>query len=179
MAGGVWRLGHDGGACSSGPASGLGLFEVNGSGRPVLSGRAANALDAHVDALRRRLLASRAQGDPRSRTPNDSRWPASQTAASAFGAVVTDTRVILAGELDLVGAQILRAHETPEVTSSDRTIDIAGVSFVDAAGLGALVRLIAVLDQRPALPITGARREIARIFGLAGLASLLDPPDPL
>lgn len=59
----------------------------------------------------------------------------------------------------------------------DSTIDISGLSFIDAAGLGCLVdinnRLTAVGAR---LRLTGTTPKLRRIFVLGGLAGLGEPP---
>ena len=83
----------------------------------------------------------------------------------------------LSGELDLEGARALlgTAAERP-VHGPAVTIDISELTFVDAAGLGALVTLRnRYQESGTRLSVTGASAPIRRIFALVGLVDLLAP----
>jgi len=88
-----------------------------------------------------------------------------------------ERRICLAGELDIAGTptlldaigRLLRAGPTPAC------IDLSGLSFIDASGLGCLVTLDNQLAAAgAALHITGVRAGLRRIFALGGLNGLLD-----
>ena len=91
---------------------------------------------------------------------------------------VIAARVCLIGDLD----SSTRGHLLDMIEPLRRTrtvkvsIDLHGVTFIDAAGLGGFVRVRNLLtEQHTALELMNAPPRIARTFGLGNLASLLDP----
>lgn len=82
--------------------------------------------------------------------------------------------VALDGELDLTDAK--RVERTlVEVAGSTVVLDIGGLRFVDAAGLGAIVAARAlVLAEGNHLVVRGAQPQLRRVFRLAGLLHLLE-----
>lgn len=96
---------------------------------------------------------------------------AAEVTESSFGSIVR-----LRGEADLSGSPAL-LRLLLEVPGSRITVEIAELSFIDAAGLGAFVvasrelaragRQLAVLAPRPS---------VARVFDVAGLQHLLASP---
>jgi anti-anti-sigma factor len=74
-----------------------------------------------------------------------------------------DGIVVVAGELDLVGAAVLRKRLTraPAVV----VLDLRGVTFIDAAGLRAL-------EAVPGLVLRGPSNVVLRLFDLLGLTDL-------
>jgi anti-anti-sigma factor len=89
---------------------------------------------------------------------------------------VAHARVALTGELDLATVPVLReaAAVLLSETAEEITIDLAGLQFIDAAGLGEIVwlraTLIAVGRQ---LTLRRPSSRIRRTFALGGLAELL------
>jgi anti-sigma B factor antagonist len=89
---------------------------------------------------------------------------------------VAHARVALTGELDLATVPVLReaAAVLLSETAQEITIDLGGLQFIDAAGLGEIVwlraTLIAVGRQ---LTLRRPSSRIRRTFALGGLAELL------
>ena len=85
-------------------------------------------------------------------------------------------RVTLHGEIDVLTAPlfsdlagVIMAHGPAQVT-----VCFADVAFIDAAGLGALVRLRNTLaDAGQRLVVTDTPARLARTFAFAGLSELL------
>lgn len=99
-----------------------------------------------------------------------------------FTMKVTDDRgvhhVRIHGEIDLAGAPTLR-RRLVEIAGSTLDVDLSGVTFLDAAGMSAL------LDARSAVTraghgfrLRGARGIVRRVFALTGLDQLLDDEQP-
>jgi anti-anti-sigma factor len=90
--------------------------------------------------------------------------------------VTTDhrrNRLALYGELDVAHTETLYATAC-EFGDRDLTIDLTGLEFIDAAGLGAVVRIRTGLrDNRRRLALTGATPRVSRAFSLGGLGGLL------
>lgn len=112
--------------------------------------------------------------------PRDRR-PASPERCGTL-AVATERRpdgtrwLVLAGELDLNGAQSLRplAREIVEEGAGDVEVDAGSLRFCDAGGLGALVELNNQLcEQGRRLLITGANARLARLLMITDLENLL------
>lgn len=82
--------------------------------------------------------------------------------------------VRLVGELDVARADWV----LDLIVGLDRAIvkvDLSGLSFIDAAGLGAFVRARQVLATRgQLLELIGAPASIRRVFHLGGLEALLE-----
>ncbi|GAA2616914.1 STAS domain-containing protein [Paractinoplanes durhamensis] len=85
--------------------------------------------------------------------------------------------VTLTGELDLYGAEDLRRLLYGQLDRSSVVADLSGVTFVDSAGLGALIGAFsraADLDRR--FVVTGAVHAVRRIMQMAGVYELLSEP---
>lgn len=80
--------------------------------------------------------------------------------------------LVLEGELDLDSSSLLD-EQLPDV-ADDRVlhVDLSAVTFVDSAGIRALVRL---LDGDRRVLLCQASQRVRRTFELANLAHLLDP----
>jgi anti-sigma B factor antagonist len=93
----------------------------------------------------------------------------------------TGERLGIAGELDVLTAPVLIDAARSSLPSSDLTLDLSRVVFIDAAGLSGLIQVrreLASTGRR--LRIVGATPRVARTFVLAGVAGLLTPgPDPV
>lgn len=95
-----------------------------------------------------------------------------------FSADVTDdghTQVVrLVGELDIASTSELR-DVLVNIARSEVVVDLSGLTFIDAAGLSALMvarRTLTSGGQRFA--ITGASGLVRRVFELTDLAHFLD-----
>lgn len=103
------------------------------------------------------------------------------TAGSGTGQLQVDldvahARVALAGELDLATVHAL--HEAAAVLLSgmaqEITIDLGGLQFIDAAGLGEIAHLRAtLLASGRRLTLSRPSPRIRRTFAIGGLAELL------
>ena len=81
--------------------------------------------------------------------------------------------VVLHGELDVVNAPSLR-NALVEIAGSTVAVDISDLTFIDAAGLGAIVSARREIEEsRNKLELLGARPGVRRTFAIAGLAHLL------
>jgi anti-sigma B factor antagonist len=83
----------------------------------------------------------------------------------------------LSGELDIAAAPIL--HQVGEILSSqpaqDLVIDMSGVTFIDACGLGALITIASTQQELGAkLSCVGISGLIRDLFTVAGVDVLLD-----
>jgi anti-sigma B factor antagonist len=86
-------------------------------------------------------------------------------------------RVVVTGELDsATGPTVCDAMSALLLNSpGDATIDLAGVRFLGAAGIGALVECANQLNSLGAtLYIVGVRPRLRRIFDIVGLTSMLN-----
>lgn len=82
--------------------------------------------------------------------------------------------VALAGELDLAAAPVVLNGLAGLSPQGDVLIDLAGLTFIDAAGLGTLVRVRnAQLENGFRLHLVRAKPAVTRVFELGGLAGLL------
>ena len=89
---------------------------------------------------------------------------------------VAHARVALTGELDLATVPVLReaAAVLLSETAEEITIDLGGLQFIDAAGIGEIVRLRLTLiaaDRR--LTLSRPALSIRRTFAAGGLTELL------
>lgn len=86
--------------------------------------------------------------------------------------------VFVAGDLDMtVTAQMNDAlNAACSLPGNLLVVDVAGVTFIDVAGLRVLVRTHNSLlgRGRPGIVVRGAPRIVRRVFGLIGFTSLLD-----
>ena len=99
---------------------------------------------------------------------------ASMTAMTTKNALSGDVCLLtIEGEVDCANADelcalVLRAFEDAAVQAV--AVDLAGVSFCDAAALGALVRMRnAALDRDKSLTLRSVSTAVARLLGLTGL----------
>jgi anti-sigma B factor antagonist len=87
-----------------------------------------------------------------------------------------ERRISLRGEFDAATAPLLAdvVAILPETDPGDFTIDLAGVRFIDAGGLGCLVGFANQLAAGGAkLRVVGASARLRRVFDLAQLGGLL------
>jgi anti-sigma B factor antagonist len=94
---------------------------------------------------------------------------------------IVDRRITAGGELDFATAATLTdlAAVLIQLNPGDSTIDISGLTFIDAAGLGCLVGINNRLYARHArLSVTGVTPKLHRIFDISGLTGLLQPDRP-
>ena len=79
------------------------------------------------------------------------------------------------GDLDMIGAQLLRRAAAGLVTTDGSVVvDLSGVTFIDSAGLCALVGLARrSTEQGGKVLFVGPRRSIARVLNLTGVDRLL------
>ena len=86
------------------------------------------------------------------------------------------TRVWLSGEFDLAGVPLFE-DELEQIHGQGRDveiIDLAGLTFIDAAGLHALVDAFEGVSSHGSAPaLTDAAPRVARVFELLGLTHLL------
>jgi anti-anti-sigma factor len=82
---------------------------------------------------------------------------------------VPDGTVHVAGELDTLTANDLLEGLRPSVLacSGDLTLDLSGLSFMDSAGLLALLDLSKQLEGRGRLVLLSPVRSVARLLQLA------------
>lgn len=88
-------------------------------------------------------------------------------------------RLCVVGELDMATAPEL-ARELDRAAAAAVTVDLTGVTFIDACGLRVLIGAHARGngDGRPGLWLVGASRPVRRLFDLAGtMGCLTDDPD--
>ena len=107
--------------------------------------------------------------------------PNGQRVDSSTGLMVqlnrAERRVSARGELDMVGVPVLTdvLGMLVERDPGDSILDMAGLSFIDASGLGCLVELTSRLAARGAkLTLVGVTPKLRRIFDLADLGGLLE-----
>lgn len=92
---------------------------------------------------------------------------------------VTERRLTLCGELDVAGAPALTDASALLVTCDpgDSTLEVSGLSFVDAAGLGRIVVLANALASRGAkFAVLGAIPQVRRVFDITMFDWLLEAP---
>ena len=88
------------------------------------------------------------------------------------------TRLVLHGELDCSSAPQLRARIRDTLTGGTTTLilDLARISFLDAAGLGVLVGAHRKLEERGGrLEVCRTPRSVQRVLEVTGLHDLLQP----
>lgn len=86
-------------------------------------------------------------------------------------------RVLLFGELDLAAVPLLEQEcgRVEERGGRVVALDLSGLTFIDAAGLRAVVSAEARARKKGrALPLVGASAALRRIFDLTGTGGLLD-----
>jgi anti-anti-sigma factor len=89
-------------------------------------------------------------------------------------------RVAVTGELDLATAPALRGrlvHVLHEQSGNILEVDLAGVTFLDCAGIGALVALrnVALVAGRQ-MRVTHPQRIVRRILDVTGVLGVLTAP---
>ncbi len=90
-------------------------------------------------------------------------------------------RLTLRGELDAFTALLLRwrADDALALGSRHFVVDVTDVTFVDAAGLGALVRLHNAAQRLDgSITLIGADEHFRRACDLAGLTEVFSMPAP-
>jgi len=108
-------------------------------------------------------------------------WPGTaEDAASAHPVLDVrlerpERRIRVRGELDCANVGVLTSAMTTllDLGPGDTTVDLRGLSFADATGLGALVdfaKQVRVSGAR--LSVVGATPELRRVFDLVGLREL-------
>ena len=107
-----------------------------------------------------------------------------QTDGTRFSARLTScgpqVRLELSGEIDVDVRDELRAALGVAVTTgADVVIDLTRVSFIDASGVGALVRAHRRLRGDHALHLCGARPGIRRVLDITGVRGLFIEDDPV
>jgi anti-anti-sigma factor len=84
-------------------------------------------------------------------------------------------RVTVRGELDLGTVDVLVDAVAPHARSTVLELDVGGVTFLDAAGIGALVRCQhAVRAQGGRLRLVDVSPVVRRVIDLAGLEGAFD-----
>lgn len=89
---------------------------------------------------------------------------------------VAHARIAVTGELDLATVHLLRGAAAVLVaeTAQEIVIDLAGLQFIDAAGLGEIVRLRVTLTAAGRrLTLSRPSPSIRRTFAAGGLTELL------
>ena len=90
--------------------------------------------------------------------------------------------LLLEGEFDVAAMPaIKKAVSTALDTVDGRPVefDLAGVTFIDSSGFGALIAAREqCANQGTTLLITGVSDRVRRTFEISGLGSLLDPAGP-
>lgn len=87
--------------------------------------------------------------------------------------------VRLTGELDMASSISLAAY-LDKLAHSTVIVDASGLTFVDAAGIGALLQAQQQITRRgDALVLRGASPRIRRVIELAGATALLEDPGPV
>lgn len=82
------------------------------------------------------------------------------------------------GDLDMIGAELLRRAGAGLVaTGGSVVIDLSGVTFIDSAGLCALVGLARRSSECGGkISFVGARRSVSRVLSMSGVDQLLGMP---
>ena len=86
-------------------------------------------------------------------------------------------RITACGELDCATVSVLAGSMAMVIAlgPGDSTVDIAGVSFIDATGLGCLVGFANQLEVVGArMYLVGVTPRLLRVFEVAGLSTLVD-----
>lgn len=101
-------------------------------------------------------------------------------ALPSFGVTLADRQCLVEihGELDMASAPQLTQMASTLLArgAADSVLDLSGLSFIDAAGLGAVVDLAQRLAAHGAtLTVHGASKRARRIFAIGRLECLLTP----
>ena len=92
-----------------------------------------------------------------------------------------EIHLALCGELDCSSAPDLRSRisEVLATGAGSVVLDLAGLSFIDAAGLGVLIGAERQLRQRHGhLDLRRVPRPVQRVFDVAAVSGFLQPPRP-
>lgn len=85
-----------------------------------------------------------------------------------------NTVVRVAGEVDAQSADELRGHLL-QAAGGRLVVDLSGVTFLDSAGLGALVSAHRVVAERGgAMAVTGAHGMVREVLAASRLDTVLD-----
>jgi anti-sigma B factor antagonist len=82
---------------------------------------------------------------------------------------------VLVGELDMSAARTVREYVATVLSIDDRDValDLAHVTFIDSAGLTALLEARRYLDARGrVLRLRGVSAPVSRLIGLTGVGSV-------
>lgn len=88
--------------------------------------------------------------------------------------------LVVAGEIDIATAPLLRSdlHRIVQNGASEVVIDMAGVDFIDSAGLGVLIGAVGRLRERGGRlvlrHVQPAPRKVIEITGLQDVFELID-----
>jgi anti-sigma B factor antagonist len=88
----------------------------------------------------------------------------------------SERRMTVCGEIDFAAVPVLAdsMHQLIDLDPGDSTIDLAGVSFIAAAGLGCLVGFANQLANSDAkITVVGASDRLRRVFDIVQLGGLL------
>ncbi|MEY2472943.1 MAG: hypothetical protein QOK28_2272 [Actinomycetota bacterium] len=90
---------------------------------------------------------------------------------------VADGVVLVEGELDIVTAALLETelHDAAAAATGDLTVDLAGISFMDSAGMNVLARIYKVLAaENRSLILQNARGSVRRALEIGGASVFAD-----
>jgi anti-sigma B factor antagonist len=126
------------------------------------------------------------KGAPIAPTPNGCRPPTAVSLSASNDAAVfaelsvqldrSERRITVCGEIDFAAVPVLAdaMHQLVVLDPGDSTIDLAGVSFIAAAGLGCLVGFANQLANSDAkITVIGASDRLLRVFDIVELGGLL------
>jgi anti-sigma B factor antagonist len=88
----------------------------------------------------------------------------------------SERRITVCGQIDFAAVPLLAdaMHQLIDLDPGDSTIDLAGVSFIAAAGLGCLVGFANQLANSDAkITVVGASDRLRRLFDIVQLGGLL------
>lgn len=98
---------------------------------------------------------------------------------SIAAAVSNPQNKILTGELDIASTTMLE-QQALDFTDHDLVLDLSGLTFIDAAGLGTLVHIANTLRASElGLTLRSPNPQIRSTFALTGLESMLQPYSPI
>ena len=134
---------------------------------------------APVDAGKRAPIAPTPNGRPPAAVSLSAPQAGNDDAVFADLSVHVDRperRITVCGEIDVAGVPVLAdaMHQLIDLDPGDSTIDLAGVSFIAAAGLGCLVGFANQLANSDAkITVVGASDRLRRVFDIVQLGGLL------
>ena len=84
-------------------------------------------------------------------------------------------KVMLKGDLDIEGTEIMENELTPKLTQYPKVeINFKDVAFVDSTGMGLLINLVQLLtEQNIDVTISNVRTEIMEVFDLLQLPQII------